>query len=67
VLVLQTATDEWKLDGTTKTRTDGELTRERAARELEALALDVRRTGPETVRPGEVRPSENPELVNTRC
>jgi hypothetical protein len=63
VLVLQTATDEWNLEGTTKTRTGGELTRERAARELETRALDVRRTGLETVRPGEVRPSENPKLV----
>jgi hypothetical protein len=66
VLVLRTATDELNLDGATKTRTVGELTRERAARELEARTLDMRRTGPETVRPGEVRPSENPKLVNTR-
>ena len=66
VLVPQTATDEWNLDGATKTQTGGELTRERAARELEARALDVRRTGPETVRPGEVHPSESLKLMIAR-
>jgi hypothetical protein len=42
------------------------LTRERAARELEAWALDVRRTGPETVRPGEAHPSERLKLMIAR-
>jgi hypothetical protein len=42
------------------------LTRERAARELEAWALDVRRTGAETVRPGEVHPSESLKLMIAR-
>jgi hypothetical protein len=42
------------------------LTRERAARELEARALDVRRTGPETVNSGEVQPSESLKLMIAR-